>query len=1145
MHDFTLILLSIAAVISIALGVYTEGWDDGWYDGFAIIIAVAVCVNVTAINDLQKDKQFRALNAVNNAKQIRTLRGGEMVLVKTDDIVVGDIVEITAGDTVPADGYFLNGSNVKMDESKLTGESDQVEKNESNPFIVSSSECHEGSFKMVVLAVGSNSVFGRMRAMIESEGDDNTPLQIKLAVLAKQLSIIGATVAVVTVVVMIVLHVVTFLTGNGTSTWDASNWEFIVTAFTTGVAILVLAIPEGLPLSVTIALAYSVKRMMKDNNLVRHLSACETMGGANTICSDKTGTLTQNKMTVMQGWVYNDKTQTALLNTLKTGSTEEYNAFIAKCAEISDTVKKLLMDNAMLNNEAYITINDEGVERGVGSALDVALLRWGRLLNVDYNNVRAEYPLLTSESAPDAVGIVRRFPFHSNRKRASVLVRLPNGKYRLYVKGAPEMVIRLCDAVALPDGSVKQLTGDFQEDSSGNVTGSGSRCKLVKHCIYPMARQALRVLAFAYRDFETIEDIDKTVTYSTEEQKGVGECPVMESSLTLVAFLGFQDPVRNEVPEAVLSCQKAGIFVRMVTGDNMETAKAIARQCNIYHHDNWKDPNGREWPAGRAILGSQFREIVGGLVLPPHFYHECHCKDCSKDKYYVPGYKTPEYPVHFGYPSIVGHKDEHYCKDWTEEARNKRGEGKSQCTEECKQRGCMYQVKNPKDERQLQQYYVVKNQGQFDQFVDTLQVMARSAPTDKHLLVTGLMERHQVVAVTGDGTNDGPALSKSNVGFAMGITGTSVAKDASDIVLMDDNFTSIVKAVMWGRNVYDSIRKFLQFQLIVSFVACVVSFVSAVFLEESPLSPVQVLWINLVMDTMAALALATEAPTPKLLDRLPYSKTESLISNIIVRNLLIQLIFHLVILLSIVFWGHRLFNIPIGSNLGQGSDPEIQFTMVFNVFVFMEMFNEINSRRINNECNVFEHMATNTMFWVIFVVSLLLQLILVQFAGRVFSTHPLTWQQHLFCIVMGVFTLPLYQLARTVPANWFVSIGGSKDATFTIPKENLLTGRNSLAKSRLTSVTSGQFADSKTVHRIFSYCSVCSTNTPLILILVLDLVHAQTGVRVVASVSLPSLLLSLRIGVINGNNVLRLTPCYPLPTAVSTKMHPQNASWHP
>ena len=1065
MHDLTLILLSIAAVISIFLGVRTEGWGEGWYDGAAIIIAVVVCVNVTAINDLQKDKQFRALNAVNNRKMIKVLRNGTMQLVVIDDIVVGDIIEIAAGDTIPADGIFLSGNNVKMDESKLTGESDQVEKGEKNPFIVSSTECHEGSMKVLVTAIGPNSVFGRMRAMIESDGDDYTPLQVKLANLAKMLSVVGATIAAVTVIVMIALHLVTFFS-RGTA-WDDEDWAFVVQAFITGVAILVLAIPEGLPLSVTISLAYSVKKMMKDNNLVRHLSACETMGGANTICSDKTGTLTQNKMTVMQGWVYNDKEDSKLMNALTTGSEEEYAAFIANCAAINPTVKDLLLDDAVLNNEGFLTTEEDGKEKGVGSALDIALLHWTRRLGCDYAALRSKYPLLKKEDGETAVGIMHRHPFHSNRKRSSLVVRLPDGRYRLFVKGAPEMVIRLCDNVMLPEGTTKELSGSFQEDSEGNLSGSGTRKKLVQHCIVPMARQALRVLAFAYRDFDTAQDWDAMVQYATEEQKGVGDCPAVEDKLTLLAFLGFQDPVRPEVPDAVLSCQKAGIFVRMVTGDSMETAKAIARQCNIYHNEPWKDANGKEWPTGRAILGSQFREIAGGLVLPPHFYHECHCEDCSNDKYFVKDYKTPDYPTHFGYPSIVGHMDEH-CKDWTAEALAKRGEGKSQCTKECKERGCMYQVKNPHDARQLQQYMVVKNQGQFDQFVDTLQVMARSAPTDKHLLVTGLMERHQVVAVTGDGTNDGPALAKSNVGFAMGITGTSVAKDASDIVLMDDNFVSIVKAVMWGRNVYDSIRKFLQFQLTVSFVACAVSFISAAFLEESPLSAVQVLWINLVMDTLAALALATESPTPKLLDRLPYGKNESLISNVIVRNLLVQLLFHLVVLLSVVFYGHKLFNIPIGSNLGQQVDSEIQFTMVFNIFVFMEMFNEINSRRINNEANVFENMGSNAMFYSIFIISLVMQVLLVQFAGRVFNTHPLSLGQHIFCVLMGVLTLPLYQLVRTIPASWFVEVGGRKEDAFMLPKETIFTGRNSLAKSRLGSVISGQYVGSAAMPRVFT-----------------------------------------------------------------------------
>ena len=1080
LHDMTLIILIIAACVSIVLGIYSDGIQTGWFDGTAILAAVVIVLNVTAINDLQKDKQFRALNALNNRRNIKVLRNGTMLTVVTDDLVVGDIVQISAGDTIPADGIYIRGNNLKMDESKLTGESDQVEKGEKNPFIVSSSECHDGSCMMVVTAVGPNSVFGRMKTMIEGDNEDSTPLQQKLSVLATQISVLGAVVGILTVVVMIAKHVIAFASGKGNQSWTVSDWSYVVKAFITGVTILVVAIPEGLPLAVTIALAYSVKRMMKDNNLVRHLNACETMGGANTICSDKTGTLTQNQMTVVQGWVYRraEEDQTQLLNELKSGDQKEYDAFIQKCKEIPEALRELLLDDALLNNEAFLTTNADGREVGVGSAIEVAMLKWARLLGVDYTQKREACPQL-KEAEQDAehaehaekeetgkTGIVKMYPFHSNRKRSSCLVRLPDGRYRLLVKGAPEMVIRLCDRLQANATEFTELTGDFVE-AEGTVTGKGTRRNIVERCIYPMARQALRVIAFAYRDFETAQDWDAMVQYATEEQKGVGDCPAVEDKLTLLAFLGFQDPVRPEVPDAVLACQKAGIFVRMVTGDSMETAKAIARQCNIYQNHPWKDGQGKEYPAGRAILGSQFREIAGGLVLPPHFYHECHCKDCSESEYFVKGYKTPAYPTHFGYPSIVGHMEEH-CKDWTAEALAKRGEGKSQCTKECKERGCMYQVKNPHDARQLQQYYVVKNQGQFDQFVDTLQVMARSAPTDKHLLVTGLMERHQVVAVTGDGTNDGPALAKSNVGFAMGITGTSVAKDASDIVLMDDNFVSIVKAVMWGRNVYDSIRKFLQFQLTVSFVACAVSFVSAAFLEESPLTAVQVLWINLVMDTLAALALATESPTPKLLDRLPYGKNESLISNVIVRNLLMQLLFHLGVLLTVVFYGHKMFNIPIGSNLGQQVDSEIQFTMVFNSFVFMEMFNEINSRRINNEANVFENMGSNAMFYSIFIISLVMQVLLVQFAGRVFNTHPLSLGQHLFCILMGVLTLPLYQLVRTIPASWFVEVGGRKDDAFVIPKETIFTGRNSLAKSRLGSVISGQYVGSTAMPRVFT-----------------------------------------------------------------------------
>ena len=412
----------------------------------------------------------------------------------------------------------------------------------------------------------------------------------------------------------------------------------------------------------------------------------------------------------------------------------------------------------------------------------------------------------------------------------------------------------------------------------------------------------------------------------------------------------------------------------------------------------------------------------------------------------------------------MGHKDEH-CKDWTPEAVAARGEGKNQCTKECKERGCMYQVKNPKDARQLQQYYVVKNQGQFDQFVDTLQVMARSAPTDKHLLVTGLMERHQVVAVTGDGTNDGPALAKSNVGFAMGITGTSVAKDASDIVLMDDNFVSIVKAVMWGRNVYDSIRKFLQFQLTVNVGALLFSFLSSVFLSETPLKAVQLLWVNLIMDTFAALALATELPTPKLLDRPPCRRDESLISPTMMRNILGQVFYQFITLMFVIYQGHKFVNVPVGRGLGTDAVPTTHYTMVFNVFVMMQVFNEFNSRKIHNEWNVFENIFDNSMFWFIVIGTIIVQLIIVEIGGEIMETTRLSWGEIGLSILIGFMCMVFQLLARTIPGNWFLDLndkkeGGADWLWAKLRPKNVATG--------LPSVTTQTYSKRPEMKRIFT-----------------------------------------------------------------------------
>eukprot|EP01029_Cantina_marsupialis_P021346 TRINITY_DN50_c0_g1_i1.p1 TRINITY_DN50_c0_g1~~TRINITY_DN50_c0_g1_i1.p1 ORF type:complete len:783 (+),score=340.87 TRINITY_DN50_c0_g1_i1:297-2351(+) len=633
--------------------------------------------------------------------------------------------------------------------------------------------------------------------------------------------------------------------------------------------------------------------------------------------------------------------------------------------------------------------------------------------------------------------VLHKHPFHSDRKRSSVVVRLSDGRARLFVKGASEMILRLCTQEQAGDKAI-DMDGSFCFDSEGRVHGDGRKAELAKAVITAMADKALRTIAIAYRDFDHDEDWSKTIEYPSSAEKGAGDCPAIEDGLTLVGVVGIQDPVRPEVPDSVKQCQSAGIMVRMVTGDNINTAKAIALQCNIFHKEEHVDPYGVRYPQGVAMEGPEFRKLVGGLALPPHFYHKCECKDCSRlgtnDPHYVSGYRTQSYPAHFGYPSIVGHTCDE-CNAWTEDEINSRGGIEKCCTEECKQRGCFIQLrKKQKSDPAASEkdYMVIRNQAKFDSLVRSLQVMARSAPSDKHLLVTGLRERGQVVAVTGDGTNDGPALKKADVGFAMGVTGTEVAKNASDIILMDDNFTSIVKAVQWGRNVYDSIRKFLQFQLTVNVVALFLQFTVAITVKDSPLSAVQMLWVNLIMDTFASLALATEPPTPQLLNRKPYGRDESLISQTMSRNILGQAIYQATILLGLVFFGDRIFEVPTGVGLGHGAPPTIHFTLVFHVFVMMQVFNEINARKIANEANVFKNIFKSRMFVVIVVGTIIVQMILVEIAafspgfGAALSVKALNLEQNVVCILIGAVSLIIGQAIRFVPANMFPVLGGKE-----------------------------------------------------------------------------------------------------------------------
>ncbi|EFA79639.1 P-type ATPase [Heterostelium album PN500] len=836
-HDKTLIILIVAAIVSIILGLTVEDRSTGWIDGTAILVAVTIVVLVTAGNDYNKEQKFRKLNSIRNEHNASVLRDGRVVSLPVTDIVVGDIVKLEAGDTVPADGLYINGTNFSVDESAMTGESDSKHKSEDvEPFMLSGCQVLEGRCEYLVIAVGVNSQWGKLKSLLEVP-DSDTPLTIKLESLAQSIGKFGLAAAVATFIILIVKFSITMKVNH--IRWEWSYLGTIVQFLVTSIAIIVMAVPEGLPLAVTISLAFSMMKMMKDNNLVRHLEACETMGGATNICSDKTGTLTMNRMSVEASLV-----GSGIVNP-------------------DGQIVSLLSDNICLNSTAYI-VHHEGnqVNDHFGSKTECALLEFIERYQVDYEHYREE----------NKARIVNQYPFSSEKKMSAILVRnISNSSskggikpYRLHVKGAAELVLSKCDKMIVEDGSSKSFNREEK--------------LLVSKDIEIYASSGLRTLLLAFKDLD-------------EGQQNDFDNP-NSGHFTFLALVGIKDPVRPEVPAAVRKCQHAGITVRMLTGDNILTAKNIARECNILRD------------GGVAIEGPQFRQLTNEQleIIIPH-----------------------------------------------------------------------------------------------------LQVLARCSPTDKYTLVHKLREMGEVVAVTGDGVNDAPQLKEADVGFSMGIAGTEVAKEASDIVLLDDNFSSIGKAVMWGRNVYDSIRKFIQFQLTVNFVAVTMAIIGAITDGESPLRPIQMLWVNLIMDTLGALALATEPPTEKLFDRLPYGRYDSLITRRMWRNIIGQTIYQLSFLFAIMYGAPtlvKLFDLPAYSHWTL-HDKLVYHTIIFNTFVFCQFFNEINCRVLNNDLNVFKGIHRSQLFVGIMIGTIGIQIILVEFGNDFFGTRPLDLYQWLFCITIG------------------------------------------------------------------------------------------------------------------------------------------------
>ncbi|CAI9297641.1 unnamed protein product [Lactuca saligna] len=604
LHDLTLIILIVCAIVSIGVGLATEGFPNGIYDGLGILLSILLVVTVTAVSDYKQSLQFKDLDKEKKKISCHVTRDTCRQKVSIYDLVVGDVVHLSIGDQVPADGIFISGYNLLIDESSLTGESDPVIINEKKPFLLAGTKVQDGSAKMLVTAVGMKTEWGKLMETLSEEGEDETPLQVKLNGVATIIGKIGLVFAILTFLVLTVRFLIEKAMRNEFTTWSSADALNMLDYFATAVTIIVVAVPEGLPLAVTLSLAFAMKELMKDKALVRHLSACETMGSSTVICTDKTGTLTTNHMVVTKIFV--------------SGEIKE----VKDNAKLPERVSEVLLQGIFECTGSEVVKDKSGKTSILGTPTESAILQYGLDLGGDFETVRREIKMLKME------------PFNSAKKKMSVIVTLPEGQTRAFCKGASEIVLGLCDKMIDGNGEVVPL--------------SEEKVKFVTNVIEEFAVEALRTLCLAYLDVEGSFDCEKNLP---------------ESGYTLIAVVGIKDPLRPGVKEAVETCLAAGITVRMVTGDNINTAKAIAKECGILTE------------GGIAIEGPDFR---------------------------------------------------------------------------------------------------TKTIQELDALAPRIQVMARSSPTDKHELVKHLKRMSQVVAVTGDGTNDAPALHESDIGFAMGIAGTEI-----------------------------------------------------------------------------------------------------------------------------------------------------------------------------------------------------------------------------------------------------------------------------------------------------------------------------------------------------------------------------------
>ena len=834
-------VLLVAAFFSLVISII----ENEYAETIGIIAAILLATGIGFFFEYDANKKFDLLNAVSEDTLVKVMRNGHVQEIPRKEVVVGDIVLLETGEEVPADGVLLEAVSLQVNESNLTGEPvvsktvveadfDEEATYASNR-VLRGTTVVDGHAVMQVECVGDATEIGKVARQSTEQSEEQTPLNIQLTRLANLIGKIGFTVAGVAFAVFFIKDVILFYDFSSFHTFR--DWMPAIQAtlryFMMAVTLIVVAVPEGLPMSVTLSLALNMRRMLATNNLVRKMHACETMGAITVICTDKTGTLTQNLMQVHEACFYGLK---------KPGNLGE------------DDLSGLIAEGISANSTAFLEETQPGEKpKGVGNPTEVALLLWLNAQGRDYLKLREE------------AQVVEQLTFSTERKYMATLVESPLlGKKVLYVKGAPEIVLGKCREVWL----------------DGQRVDAGEYRPQVEAQLLAYQNMAMRTLGFAFKVVEVQEEIDMKQL----------------DGLTFLGVAAISDPIRPDVPAAVQKCQSAGIGIKIVTGDTPGTATEIARQIGLWKPED-TDRN--------RITGVEFAALT--------------------------------------------------------------------------------------DEEALER-------------VMDLKIMSRARPTDKQRLVQLLQQKGAVVAVTGDGTNDAPALNHAQVGLSMG-TGTSVAKEASDITLLDDSFNSIGTAVMWGRSLYKNIQRFIVFQLTINFVALFIVLLGSLVGTDLPLTVTQMLWVNLIMDTFAALALASIPPSASVMQEKPRKRTDFIISKAMQLNIFGVGLLFAVVLMGMLIYFETVDGTPLTVR---------ELTIFFTFFVMLQFWNLFNARVFGTTDSAFKGITKSYGMELIVLAILGGQFLIVQWGGAVFRTEPLdalTW-----CWIVGSTSLVLWvgELVRWV-----------------------------------------------------------------------------------------------------------------------------------